>query len=89
MKIDKNELNIYDVESLHQQMIAELKEIAIIIDFTNVNKVDASVIQLLLSTYKSAKGLSKEFKLTNVSDEVLDIFRSYFCDTLLLGSKNE
>jgi len=89
MKIDKNELNIYDVESFHQQMIEELKKESIIIDFIEVNRVDASIIQLLLSTYKSAKSLSKEFQLINVSEEVLDIFQSYFCDTILVGSKNE
>ena len=83
MEIEKSELNIYDVETLHKQFIEEIKKDSIIIDMKNVNKVDATIIQLLISTQKTSNILSKEFKIINLNDELLEIFKSYYCSNLV------
>jgi anti-anti-sigma factor len=88
MNVEKDELNIYEVESLHQELLDEFKSDAIIIDMQKVNKIDMSVIQLLISTQKSCQENSKQFELKNVSSELSDIFKSCACD-FLLGVANE
>ena len=89
MLIKKNKLSIYDVESLHKKFLNELSKDTITIDMKNVNKIDATIIQLFISLQKSAKAVSKEFLLQNVNDEVKDILKGYFCDSLLLKGKDE
>ncbi len=88
IKIDKNELTIYEVESLYKDLLQELKNDDIIVDMSNVNKVDMSVIQLFISAKKSCFESSKNFQLTNVAEEVLKIFQSAGCKSLL-GNENE
>lgn len=88
MKIDTNELTIYEVESLHKDLLEEFDKGNLIIDMTSVNKVDMSVIQLFLSTKKSCLESSKVFQLTNVNQEVSKIFQNSGCESLL-GVENE
>lgn len=88
MFIEKDELNIYEVESLHQEILKEFDAGSICIDMKNVNKIDMSVIQLLVSARKSCQNYSKDFELKNVSSEVLEIIKSSACDSLL-GVNNE
>jgi len=83
MQIEKSELTIYDVESLHKQLLEELKNDSLIIDMKNVNKLDATIVQLLISTQKSFQESSKSFKITNINDELLEVFKGYFCNTLI------
>lgn len=88
MKIEKNELSIYDVESLHQDFLELFKQDKIVLDMENVSKLDMSVIQLFVSLQKSCIEQSKSFKLTNVSKDVEDILKSCSCD-FLLGEEDE
>ena len=83
INIDKDELTIYEVESLHKDLLDEFKKDDVVIDMGSVNKVDISVIQLFISTKKSCLESSKGFKLTNVNDEVSKIFKSAGCNSLL------
>ena len=85
MQIEKSELNIYDVEVLHKQLLEELKKDSLTIDMQNVNKVDATIIQLFISTQKSLKKDSKNFKIINLNSELLEILKGYFCNTLIEG----
>jgi len=88
MKIDKNELNIYEVESLHKDLLDEFKKGDLFIDMSNVNKIDMSVIQLFISAKKSCFESSKTFQLTNINQEVSKIFKNAGCESLL-GAENE
>jgi len=83
MQIEKSELTIYDVESLHKQLLEELKNDSLIIDMKNVNKLDATIVQLLISTQKSFQESSKSFKIININDELLEVLKGYFCNTLI------
>jgi len=88
ININKDELNIYEVESLHQMLLKEFEQESVLVDMKNVNKIDMSVIQLFISTQNSCKNSSKEFGLKNVNSEVIQILKSCKCD-FLLGLDNE
>jgi len=88
MNIEKDELNIYEVEALHQELLNEFKNDSISIDMQKVNKIDMSIIQLFISSQKSCQENSKQFELKNVNSEVSNILKSCACD-FLLGGANE
>jgi len=87
MYIEKDELTIYDVETLHQSLLKEFDRDEVIIDMKNVNKIDMSVIQLFVSTQKSCIEDSKKFELQNVNGEVLTILKNSASE-FLLGDAN-
>ena len=88
MNIEKDELNIYEVEALYQELLDEFKNNSISIDMQKVNKIDMSVIQLFISAQKSCQENSKQFELKNVNSEVSNILKICACD-FLLGGANE
>jgi len=83
MKIDKNELNIYEVASLHQDILDEFKKGDVIIDMSNVKSIDLSIIQLFISAKKSCNDSTTKFMLTNISQELVDIFKSAKCESII------
>ena len=83
MKFDKDELNIYEVESLHQSLLEAFANDDLLLDMQNVNRVDMSVIQLLISAQKTAQESSKKFALQNVNEELAQIIKNSACDFLL------
>lgn len=83
MKFDENELNIYEVESLHRLLLEEFKNGDLLLDMQNVNRVDMSVIQLFISAQKTARESSKKFSLINVNEELAQIIKNSACDFLL------
>ncbi|MEN4054033.1 STAS domain-containing protein [Sulfurimonas sp. NWX79] len=89
MKIEQDELSIYEVENLHKAILAEFEQENIIVDMTNVNKVDMSVIQLFLSAQKSTLEESKSFELINLSQEVKEIIQNAGCAPLLLIGESD
>ncbi len=88
MLLDQNELTIYDVDSFLSLLLQEFEKDEIELDFQNVNKIDMSFIQLLVSAQKSANTENKSFIITNVNEEVKKLFTTSAC-TFLLGGKNE
>lgn len=90
MKIEKDELSIYEVENLHKELLKEFEKGDVVLDMANVNKVDMSIIQLFLSIQKSSLKSSNSFELSNVKQEVKQILQNAGCAHLLLiGSDNE
>ena len=85
MKLDKEELTIYEVEDLHKELAIEIQKGDIVLDMEQVNKIDMSVVQLLISTKKTAFKNETQFELHNVSDELKDFFNNSSC-SFLLGS---
>jgi len=83
MIIEKDELTIYDVETLHKELIKEFDNGAILVDMLNVHKIDMSVIQLFVSAQKSSLEASKSFALKNVDQEVANILKQTACEFLL------
>ena len=88
MKIEKDELTIYDVEALYQEFLELFKNDTAVIDMSNVKKVDMSITQLLVSLQKSCQETSKNFELLHINQEVTDILKSCACD-FLLGVNHE
>ncbi len=83
MKFDEDELNIYNVESLHKSLLEASAKDELVLDMQNVNKIDMSVIQLFISAQKSANNNSKRFLLQNVNEELSQIFKDSACEFLL------
>lgn len=89
MKIEKDELTIYDVENLYKELSDEFKKADLLVDMANVNRIDMSIIQLFLSIQKSSLEELKKFELINVTSEVKQIMQNAACDSLLLiGESN-
>ena len=88
MKCEKNELTIYEVEGFHTELEKEFQAGAVSIDLASVNKIDMSVLQLLIATQKSCLSASKSFSLNNINDEVLSTINSAACG-FLLGKNND
>jgi len=88
MKTDKDELTIYEVESFHNELLDEFDKGDMSIDISSINKIDMSVIQLLLSAKKSCQEVGKAFKIIGANSEVNKIFQKSGCQSLL-GVANE
>ena len=61
--------NIKDFSSKLKDKISN-SEGTVILDFSNVKRVDLSVVQVVLSAGRSARSESKSIRLKNVSDTV-------------------
>jgi len=83
MKVEQNELSIYEAETFHKELLSEFENDKISIDISNVNTIDMCIIQLLVSMSKSCQEKKKDFALLNVNDEVKNILKSCGCDFLL------
>lgn len=71
MKIPFEELTIYEVEQFHQALLNELdtddnSSNSLILDFSQVKKIDLNTIQLILSLKKTCDEKSIEFQLSNI-----------------------
>jgi len=83
MKIEKDELTIYEIEAFHKELLNEFEKGDISIEISSLNKIDMSVIQLLLSAKKSCQEASKAFQIIGTNSEVQKIFQESGCQTLL------
>lgn len=83
MKFKEEELTIYEVEVLHKNLLDEFDKGDIVLDVANVNKMDMSVIQLLISLQKSCHAHSKQFELKNVNETLLGILQNSACECLI------
>ena len=83
MKIEQDELTIYEVEDLYKELLDEFLKGDVVVDISGVNKVDMSVVQLLLSAKKSCLESSKTFQVVGVNSEVAKIFQESGCYSLL------
>ena len=76
MKIEAFNFTIYDVESIHKELVEEVsKEDPVNVDMQSVEKIDMAGLQLLVSAKRTCTAEDKTFALSNVSDEVLGAIR--------------
>ena len=89
-KLKYDKLTIYEVEDLHKKILKDLKkeEGDLRLDFTSIQKIDMTGIQLLLSTKKTCETQSKKLILMNLSEGVKESVKLSGCD-LLLGVEND
>jgi len=83
MVIEKDEVTIYDVETIYKKILKEYESDSVVIDLNGVNRLDMSIIQLFVSLQKSCKEDSKKFELKNCSSEVVGILEKCACEFLL------
>jgi len=76
MKLENEEYSIYDVEALYRDVLEAFKKGDVLVDVSSVNKMDMSVIQLLISLQKSCKESAKRFELQNVSASLVTILEN-------------
>ena len=67
MKISYTELTIYEIENLQKKIVKEMAKAktSFTLNFANVEKIDLSTIQLLLSLKKECESKNIKLKLTN------------------------
>ena len=86
MKIEFTSLTIYEVEKFQEILLNLLKKDEDIeLDFSNVEKIDMTVIQLLISFQKSCDSQSKFLKLKNINEPVLQSLVITGCNSLFEG----
>jgi len=88
MKFNTDELSIYQVETVYQDLLEEFEKGDILLDMSEVNKVDMSIIQLFISTKKSCLESSKKFKIAGTNSEIVKIIHESGCQ-YLLGDSDE
>lgn len=75
MKIDFDELTIINAEKLYKSIIEVLENEfpeKLILDMSNVEKIDLCNIQLLLSLNKFCKNQNITFELTNITSKQIN-----------------
>lgn len=71
MKIDAYNFTIYDVETVHKELLVALaNDDEVVVDMGSVEKIDMAALQLLVSAKRSCKEENKNFGLSNISDEI-------------------
>ena len=68
MEVFFKELNIYEIEKFHQKILEDIKTTAtsFTLDFTDVQKIDLSNIQLILSLKKYCDTKNIKLNITNI-----------------------
>ncbi len=84
LKLNYDKLTIYEVEELYKIMLDSYnKNDEFALDFSSVQKIDMTAIQLLLSTQKSCKADEIEFSLYHVCDGLKESLKISGCSRVL------
>jgi len=82
-------LTIYEAEAFHAQLLELIKQAGdVTFDFTSVQKIDMTAIQLLISFKKSCVSQKKNLIFENVQTPVMDSFTLSGASTYL-GVKHD
>jgi ABC-type transporter Mla MlaB component len=90
MKIPFNELCIQDIESFYKILfndVSKLKDKSFILDFIEVERVDLSAIQLIISLKKYCDSLDISLELININSSQLKQSIQIFNLENILGIK--
>ena len=74
MVLENTSFTIYEVEDIKTDFENLLTNKEVIIDFSNISKIDMSAIQLLISLKQACDKENKKFEIQNINDEVLNSF---------------
>lgn len=88
MIVEFEELIIQDIESIHKVLLDEVSKIeekSFILDFAQVERIDLSAIQLILSLKKYCESLNIDLKFINMNSSQLKQSIKVFNLTNLLG----
>jgi len=90
MKIEFDELNIYEIEKFHNSLKENYKnsQNEFELDFEDVEKIDFTAIQLFISLSKTAKKENKKLKFKNINNSILEKLKECKIDSIL-GINND
>ena len=80
MKIALKEINIYEIEKLYKKILKDVSSVksSYTLNFENVEKIDLSGIQLILSLKKYCDKNSISLKLININSvQIKEIFEQF------------
>jgi len=80
MKIILTELTIYEIEGFYNKVLKELQNTkkSFTLNFSDVEKIDLSAVQLLISINKFCLDRNINFKVTNIqARQVKQIFKMF------------
>ena len=78
------EITIYEVQELQTIFIKALSKVeSLVVDMSQIKKIDMVGIQLLLSLVNSTKILNKTVSFVNINDSVLEEIRISSCENSL------
>ncbi|MEA2099767.1 MAG: STAS domain-containing protein [Campylobacterota bacterium] len=84
LKLEYDKLTIYEVEELYQIFLESYDaDQELTLDLENIQKIDMSAIQLLISTQNSYKEKGLSFSLHNLSDGLVETLKLSGCDCVL------
>ena len=86
MKISFKELNIYEIEKFHQKILKDIKtaKTSFTLNFADVQKIDLSNIQLILSLKKYCDEKNIKLNITNIkAKQVKQIFKMFNLNSIL------
>jgi len=91
MKISYNELTVYEIEILHKKILKEVTKAktSFTLNFENVEKIDLSTLQLLLSLKKECEAQNIKLKLVNLEARQIKKMLKMFNVTEKLGLSND
>jgi len=80
MKIKYSDLNIYQVEDFHKDILEDIKlaEELVSLDFTDVETIDLNSIQLILSVEKYCEEKNIKFEVSNINaKKIKKVFKMF------------
>jgi anti-anti-sigma factor len=86
MKISFKELNIYGIDKFHQKVLKDIEtaKTSFTLNFTDVQKIDLSNIQLILSLKKYCDEKNIKLHITNIkAKQVKQTFKMFNLNTVL------
>ena len=86
MKIQNSELNIYEIESFHQKILKEIQTAkrSFTLNFDNVEKIDLSNIQLIISVKKYCDENNIKLNISNIkTKQIKNMFKMFDLHKLL------
>ena len=84
MKLESTNFTIYEVEDLKEKLLLKLSgKKRIKINLADVEKIDMSAIQLLISLKKSCEDQDKDFEIININENLFKAFNLSGCSSIL------
>ena len=75
MLLEYDKFTIHNIKDIHKSIVDDFNFSShIAIDFQNIDEIDLSGLQLLVSLKQSCESKGKTFQLKNIKDEIIYAF---------------
>jgi anti-sigma B factor antagonist len=74
----EGDFDLYSAYALKKKILSKIEktDIDLLIDCSNINYIDSSGIGLILHLFNHQKEKQKDFKLKNISEEIIILFKA-------------